>query len=223
MHSVYTKAYGEINSIHAFGLNDKEEPSLFLAVNQEKEMFLGLHRQPVNNLTRLWVVPIPDQPLLNRLVSRRKDLRSFLKEAETILEVLISNDRTESEKLLEGTRLNLPSEGLFVVEANTLPSEQDTTLAYFEWIWSSKGDGNLSTEQVWLAGRESLEEGNATANVVNMVFNGYPRAEDFASKEEAVQMLKRIWDVVDNNDGTKINVEWADKGIPKEWWDSYNV
>lgn len=224
MHSLHTKTYGELNLIHTFGLNEENEPTLFLVTNSEKEMFLGIHRQPVNNSTCTWLTPITSYPLLNRLVSHRKDLRSLLKEAETVLQVSTSEQNTETETFLtQEQRTNLPSEGLYVMEKIKLPSEQDTNLAYFEWLWTFKGDSNLSTEQIWLAGRESLEESNATTNVVNMVFNGYPFAEDFASKEEAVQMLKRIWDIVDNNDGTKTNVDWADNGIPKDWWDSYNL
>jgi hypothetical protein len=52
-------------------------------------------------------------------------------------------------------------------------------------------------------------EGAATAVVVNMCFGGYPMLKDFKTKEEAVNLLASIWDVVDNWDGSRVNVRWA--------------
>lgn len=55
-------------------------------------------------------------------------------------------------------------------------------------------------------------EGEATARVVDMCFEGYPMPEDFADKEDAVNLLQSIWNVVDNWDGSRVNVEWASTG-----------
>ena len=64
-----------------------------------------------------------------------------------------------------------------------------------------------------------VNEGEATARVVNMAFGGYPMAKDFQSKEEAVHLLQAIWDIVDNwGDGRRINVEWARGGVNVYEW-----
>lgn len=54
-----------------------------------------------------------------------------------------------------------------------------------------------------------VNEGAATALVVDMCFDGYPMAKDFATKEDAVRLLQSIWDVVDNWDGSRVNVPWS--------------
>ena len=64
-------------------------------------------------------------------------------------------------------------------------------------------------------------EGEATAQVVDMAFGGYPMGANFASKEDAVQLLQSIWDIVDNWDGSRVNVAWArgdKKGLPVYDW-----
>lgn len=64
-------------------------------------------------------------------------------------------------------------------------------------------------EERWSKRPWVKNEGEATAEVVNMCFGGYPMLADFETKEDAVRLLAAIWDVVDNWDGSRINVKWA--------------
>jgi hypothetical protein len=64
-------------------------------------------------------------------------------------------------------------------------------------------------EETWLKMPWIANEGEATARVVNMCFDGYPFPEDFKTKEDAVNLLQSIWNVVDNWDGSRVNVDWA--------------
>lgn len=72
---------------------------------------------------------------------------------------------------------------------------------------------SLYLKMPWVA-----NEGEATARVVDRCFAGYPMADDFASKEEAVALLAAIWDVVDNWDGSRINVRWDKEGFNVREW-----
>lgn len=54
-----------------------------------------------------------------------------------------------------------------------------------------------------------VNEGEATARVIDDAFGGYPLEEDFETKEDAVRLLQAIWDIVDNWDGSRINVAWS--------------
>lgn len=74
----------------------------------------------------------------------------------------------------------------------------------------------------WERNREKLpwieNEGEATARVVDLAFDmGYPQVEDYDSIEDAVQHLQDIWNIIDNWDGSRLNVKWARDGIPKGW------
>lgn len=61
-------------------------------------------------------------------------------------------------------------------------------------------------------------EGEATARAVNMAFDrGYPMEKDYETPEAMLQHLQNIWDIVDNWDGSRVNVEWANRGIPAGW------
>lgn len=61
-------------------------------------------------------------------------------------------------------------------------------------------------------------EGEATARVVDRAFDkGFPMSKDYADLDAAVQHLQDIWNIVDNWDGSRLNVEWARNGIPKGW------
>ena len=59
-----------------------------------------------------------------------------------------------------------------------------------------------------------VNEGMATAHVVDSTFRGLPLPEHYADKLEAVMHLQLIWDVLDDlGDGRRINVHRAHEGL----------
>lgn len=59
-----------------------------------------------------------------------------------------------------------------------------------------------------------VNEGEATTIVAsNLVFDGYPMAEDYNTLEEAVDHLQRLWSTLDDWDGSRINVYRAQYGF----------
>lgn len=57
-----------------------------------------------------------------------------------------------------------------------------------------------------------MNEGEATARIVESLFNGYPSPAQFESKEQAVALLEAIWDVLDDWDGGRRNVARVQSG-----------